>query len=159
MHPSTLHTPVTLLYVLDAHLTTDLSSKACGKILVRVSSSASALGSAYLTSTHSIEYICPKCGHFNPAPRSTRNRVNPSSDVHEPVRRLSQTSDDREGRLPRPNFLAVQQTPEQLRSRSRTRSKSEDISADHPVDDPPPNPHRQYDEPDGNASLMDVDQR
>lgn len=38
------------------------------------------------------EYICPKCGHFNPAPRSRHQQASPSTPS---------------SRLPQPNFLAV----------------------------------------------------
>jgi len=101
------------------------------------------------------QYICPKCGHFNPAPRSVRNGTNLSPDVRGPLRRLSGASDDPESQLMGPNFGAIPQSPEPLPPSLRTGSKV--ISADSHVDEPL-DPHPKDDKPEGKAGMMEVDQ-
>lgn len=68
-----------------------------------------------------IEYVCPKCGHFNAAPRSLKRNRSPNVDG-------GAVSPEREGRLPRPNFLSVPDSPEG-HGRSISRSPSRGGSA------------------------------
>ncbi|KAF8309252.1 hypothetical protein DL93DRAFT_2085829 [Clavulina sp. PMI_390] len=84
------------------------------------------------------QYVCPKCGFFNPSPRSLRNRSSPSPspDGRSSLRRLSDISslDERTGRLPKPDFLGVaggSTVDESSPSRSRASDERGSLTPEH----------------------------
>lgn len=94
-----------------------------------------------------------------------KNNPSPSPNSRASERRLSGGSDDRQGRLPQPDFLDVQRSSEPSRSRSRSHGRQSDVDVagvdggmDVTVDQPEPEKGYKQQRTADDASIMDVDQ-
>jgi hypothetical protein len=65
------------------------------------------LVSVSLCSLNLVEYVCPKCGYFNAAPRTLRQQQSPN----EGEGRALSPGIDHQPPLPKPNFLSVPDSP------------------------------------------------